>query len=194
HHLPGSERKPRGPSGLHDTGYGPLWTAERACYHHYHVRIGRVSFYSLNGHPMPQDDVIPASEPGSPNTTQVERDHWRSRIKSGMTRSGELALAVFFFAAPLAAQPVFSGGVALDALPLGARNGVSNLHAEGGRLYAGPHLVVTDDGETFTFFDDEALDPAVNGRPSIFSIDVEGDVIWVGLGFRDEDNLGPDGQ
>jgi len=105
-----------------------------------------------------------------------------------------LALAVFFFAAPLAAQPVFSGGVALDALPLGARNGVSNLHAEGGRLYAGPHLVVTDDGETFTFFDDEALDPAVNGRPSIFSIDVEGDVIWVGLGFRDEDNLGPDGQ
>jgi hypothetical protein len=90
-------------------------------------------------------------------------------------------------AAAAGAQPVLSGGVAVEPLPVGARNGVSNLHAEGSRLYAGPDLVVTDDGRTFRYLGaDTAFTSLAPGEVSLFSIDVEGDVIWVGLGYVDE--------
>ena len=95
-------------------------------------------------------------------------------------------LASFVLAGAAAAQPVYSGGATFEPLPLGARNGVSNLHAEGGRLYAGPNLVVTDDGQTFDYLgDDPAFGSLAPGQVSVYSIDVEGDVIWVGLGYTD---------
>ncbi len=96
--------------------------------------------------------------------------------------SGLLALAS---AGSLTAQPIFVGGATVEALPLGARNGSSNLFAEGGRLYSGPILVYTDDGQSFTVTDDPAFNPSASGRVTMFSLDVEGDVIWTGLGFRD---------
>jgi hypothetical protein len=90
-------------------------------------------------------------------------------------------------AGPAAAQPVFSGGTAFEPLPLGAGNGVSNLHAEGRTLYAGPRLVVTDDGQAFRFLGgDPAFASLVPGQVSLYSLDVEGDVIWTGLGYTDE--------
>ena len=88
------------------------------------------------------------------------------------------------------AQPIFSGDATFVGLPLGARNGSSNLHVEGGRLYSGPVLIFTDDGETFTNVDDPAFEPNASGRVTIFSLDVEGDVIWTGLGFVDRDSDG----
>ena len=101
------------------------------------------------------------------------------------------SMAVALFAAPLAwSQPVNVGGVLVEDLPLGARNGTSNMHAEGGRLYAGPKLVISDDGQSFSFADDDALEPTASGRVTIYSIDVEGDVIWIGLGFNDVDSDG----
>lgn len=105
-----------------------------------------------------------------------------------MRRLGLLALLVLAVPAIApAAQPVFSGGTDFEALPLGAGNGVSNLHAEGNRLYAGPDLVVTEDGQTFQFLgDDPAFASLAPGDVAIFSLDVEGDVIWTGLGYTDE--------
>jgi len=98
-----------------------------------------------------------------------------------------LALLAALAVVPAAAQPVFSGGAEFQPLPVGARNGVSNLHAEGGRLYAGPHLVVTDDGATFDFLAaDSAFASSAPGQVSVYSLDVEGDVVWVGLGYIDE--------
>src|SRR5690606_36393221 len=98
-----------------------------------------------------------------------------------------LALLAALAVVPAAAQPVFSGGAEFQPLPVGARNGVSNLHAEGGRLYAGPHLVVTDDGATFDFLAaDSAFASSAPGQVSVYSLDVEGDVVWVGLGDIDE--------
>ena len=93
-------------------------------------------------------------------------------------------------ASATSAQPVFSGNATFEGLPVGARNGSSNLHAEGGRLYSGPRFVFSDDGQSFTFVDDPAFNPNASGRVTIFSMDVEGDVIWTGLGFVDRDSDG----
>ena len=93
-------------------------------------------------------------------------------------------------ASATSAQPVFSGDATFEGLPIGARNGSSNLHVEGGRLYSGPRLVFSDDGQSFTFVDDPAFNPNASGRVTIFSMDVEGDVIWTGLGFVDRDSDG----
>lgn len=88
------------------------------------------------------------------------------------------------------AQPIFSGGATFEGLPIGARNGSSNIHAEGDRLYSGPLLIFSDDGESFTSVDDAAFEPNASGRVTIFSMDVEGDVIWTGLGYVDRDSDG----
>jgi photosystem II stability/assembly factor-like uncharacterized protein len=112
--------------------------------------------------------------------------------RSALRRLAALPLLLFVGAAvtpavPSAAQPVFSGGFEVAPLPLGAENGVSNLHAEGTRLYAGPDLVVTEDGRTFTFLgDDPAFNDLAPGEVALFSLDVEGEVIWTGLGYTDE--------
>lgn len=103
-----------------------------------------------------------------------------------------LLVAIFALtvARPSAAQPIYSGGATFEGLGIGARNGSSNLAVEGGRLYSGPLLIITDDGNTFTVVDDPAFDPNAAGRVTIFSMDVEGDVIWTGLGFVDSDSAG----
>ena len=60
-------------------------------------------------------------------------------------------------------------------------NSVSNLHAEGGTLWAGPFLSVTSDGgETWAY---AASDSLLGSRNRVYSLDIEGDVIWVGLGY-----------
>lgn len=62
-----------------------------------------------------------------------------------------------------------------------SRNSVANLHAERSELWVGPSLNVTrDDGATWFQAD---VDSIRNGRGRVFSLDVEGDRIWVGLGF-----------
>ncbi|NNF59522.1 MAG: hypothetical protein HKN04_14900 [Rhodothermaceae bacterium] len=94
-----------------------------------------------------------------------------------------LALGVLGLTGTVAAQPIFSGGIEFDGLPLGARNATANLEAEGGRLYAGPRLIISEDGQTFRFEDDPVFDPSVPEEARIFSLDVEGDVIWAGLGY-----------
>ena len=114
-----------------------------------------------------------------------------SRVASSFAPAALVAAALL--AVPVVAQPVNSGGVDLDPLPLGARNGAANIHAEGSRLYIGPELLITDDGETFTLIDDDALDPQAPARVTIYSIDAEGDVIWLGLGYADPDNPDPNG-
>ena len=64
-------------------------------------------------------------------------------------------------------------------------NSASNLHAEGGTLWTGPFLSVTSDGgETWAY---AASDSLLGSRNRVYSLDVEGDVIWVGLGYTVED-------
>ncbi len=61
------------------------------------------------------------------------------------------------------------------------RNGISNLHAEGNTLWVGPLLNVTRDGGQTWFVAD--IDSVRLGRSRLYSIDVEGDVVWAGLGY-----------
>lgn len=62
-----------------------------------------------------------------------------------------------------------------------SRNTVSNLHGEGNRLWAGPHLNFTDDnGNVWKL---APVDSIQKGRGSVYSLDAEGSVIWVGLGY-----------
>ncbi|NND70829.1 MAG: hypothetical protein HKN43_04565 [Rhodothermales bacterium] len=63
-------------------------------------------------------------------------------------------------------------------------NAVSNLHAEGDTLWVGPFLNTTSDGGMTWFVSDE--DSLRGSRNRIFSIDVEGTTIWLGLGYIDD--------
>ena len=61
------------------------------------------------------------------------------------------------------------------------RTSISNLHAEGDTLWVGPLLnVTTDGGETWLVADVDSLSDT---RNRVFSIDVEGQDVWVGLGY-----------
>ncbi len=61
------------------------------------------------------------------------------------------------------------------------RNSVTNLHAEGDTLWAGPFLNLTPDGgQTWLLAEADSLQ---GSRNRVFSLDVEGDVVWAGLGF-----------
>lgn len=78
------------------------------------------------------------------------------------------------------AQSLQSLQALLPASGIG-RNGVSNLHAEGNSLWVGPLLNLTrDGGQTWLVAD---IDSVRQGRIRLFSIDVEGDVVWAGLGY-----------
>lgn len=78
---------------------------------------------------------------------------------------------------------VFGGLNAQTTVSGIARNGVSNLHAEDHVLWVGPKLnFTTDGGRTWK---QAAIDSLTNGRGRVFSLDVEQDTIWVGLGFAD---------
>ncbi|RMH65888.1 MAG: hypothetical protein D6685_05465 [Bacteroidetes bacterium] len=67
------------------------------------------------------------------------------------------------------------------------RNSVTNLHAEGDSLWVGPFLnLTTDEGATWQQADADSL---FGSRNRVFSIDVEGPVVWVGLGFSTADGV-----
>lgn len=64
-----------------------------------------------------------------------------------------------------------------------AENSISNLHAQGDTLWVGAALDVTaDGGQTWNRADVDSLD----GPPRVFSLDVEGSVVWAGLGTSAE--------
>lgn len=70
------------------------------------------------------------------------------------------------------------------------RNSISNLHAEDGTLWVGPFLNVTrDGGATWQVADADSL---AGLRNRVYALDVEGDVIWVGIGIALEREI--DGQ
>ena len=59
-------------------------------------------------------------------------------------------------------------------------NSVTNLHAEGDDLWVGPFLSTTsDNGATWLVADADSLAGFAN---RVYSIDIEGDIIWAGLG------------
>lgn len=93
-----------------------------------------------------------------------------------------LCLAVLLFLPAVAlAQPVSRETADLVPVPGLLRNGVSNLHAEGDTLWAGPLLnVTTDGGESWLVSDADSI---ASTRNRVFSIDVEGSTVWVGLGY-----------
>jgi hypothetical protein len=77
-----------------------------------------------------------------------------------------------------------------------AKNSVTNLHSEGSTLWVGPMLNFTkDNGQIWNIAE---VDSIRKGRGTVFSLDVEGNVIWVGLGFSERqkttDSIEPVGQ
>ncbi len=101
-----------------------------------------------------------------------------------------LLFATFLLAAPASAQVEgLSAERLADLVPVAGpiRNIVENLEAQGDTLWAGQRLIfTTDGGATFNFVDTSAVfTPAIAPNAIVYSLDVEGDVIWVGLGFND---------
>jgi photosystem II stability/assembly factor-like uncharacterized protein len=85
---------------------------------------------------------------------------------------------------PAAAQP-FSAAKMVELLPVPGilNNSVTNLHAEGDTLWVGPLLnLTTDDGQSWQVAESDSLQETAN---RVFSIDAEGAVVWVGLGYTD---------
>ncbi|MXW32218.1 MAG: hypothetical protein F4100_03265 [Rhodothermaceae bacterium] len=61
-------------------------------------------------------------------------------------------------------------------------NSVTNLHADGETIWVGPHLNVSQDqGQTWNAVNTDSLSGLKN---RVYSIDIEGNVIWVGLGDK----------
>ena len=95
----------------------------------------------------------------------------------------QLALGLFILMLPLAAQAQLTPQGAADLLPSPGilRNSVANLHAEGDSLWVGPFLnLTTDGGTTWQVADADSL---AGFRNRVYSFDVEGEVVWAGLGI-----------
>jgi photosystem II stability/assembly factor-like uncharacterized protein len=91
-------------------------------------------------------------------------------------------------AGTVVAQPGYDAARMAELISVSGpqRNIVDNLHAEGDTLWAGQQLTFTPDGgDTWLFVDDDNLTPPIAPTAITYSLDVEGDVIWVGLGFSD---------
>ena len=67
-------------------------------------------------------------------------------------------------------------------------NSVTNLSARGDSLWVGPFLNLTTDGGSTWFVAD--ADSLVGTPNRVFSIDIEQDVMWIGLGFVDNSTGG----
>ncbi|MEM1043258.1 MAG: FlgD immunoglobulin-like domain containing protein [Bacteroidota bacterium] len=103
-----------------------------------------------------------------------------------MTRPLFLLLFSMAVAAPALAQ--FDAARAQDLRPVSGpqRNIVDNLDAEGDTLWAGQQLTFTADGGASWFLvDDDVLTPPIAPSAIVYSLDIEGPNIWVGLGFQD---------
>lgn len=98
-----------------------------------------------------------------------------------------LVLLAVALGAPAAAQTTIETGQGpVTALPTGARNGVFVLDAEDGVLRAGPRLVEIAPGGAVSFPGEApAFDPATAVDARVFTLDAEGQVVVVGLGFSD---------
>ncbi len=70
----------------------------------------------------------------------------------------------------------------LDPIPGLQSNAVQVLFAEGDSLWAAPYLNLTPDGGR-TFLAPDAPEIQPEGRNQLFSIDIEGETIWAGLGY-----------
>ncbi len=72
------------------------------------------------------------------------------------------------------------------------RNSVTNLHAEGSTLWVGPFLNVTrDEGNSWFVADNDVFEGL---QVRLYSLDVEGDVIWGGLGESQAQELNSETQ
>ena len=70
------------------------------------------------------------------------------------------------------------------------RNSIANLHAQGDSLWVGPFLnLTTDGGATWQVADADSL---AGLRNRVYSFDVEGEVIWAGVGISQSREI--DGQ
>ncbi|MEM6336617.1 MAG: hypothetical protein AAF752_08615, partial [Bacteroidota bacterium] len=68
-----------------------------------------------------------------------------------------------------------------EPVPSISSNTITNLHVQGDSLWVGPRFsLTTNSGASWQ---QAFVDSVSNGRGRVFSIDVEGDVIWAGLGF-----------
>lgn len=87
---------------------------------------------------------------------------------------------------PAAAQDILPAAALRDFLESEVgilSNSVTNLKAQGDSLWTGPFLNLTvDEGNSWLIADADSLVGTAN---RVFSIDIEGDIIWVGLGFVD---------
>ena len=113
---------------------------------------------------------------GYPSTYDAGRAACRARFH-------QLVLGLFILMLPLAAQAQLTPLGAADLLPSPGilRNSVANLHAEGDSLWVGPFLnLTTDGGTTWQVADADSL---AGFRNRVYSFDVEGEVVWAGLGI-----------
>lgn len=103
-----------------------------------------------------------------------------------MSRRLSGLLVLLAFAAPALAQ--YDAARVQELLPVGGpqRNIVDNLDAEGDTLWAGQELTFTaDGGDTWFLVEDDALAPPIAPTAIVYSLDIEGPNVWVGLGFQD---------
>lgn len=108
-----------------------------------------------------------------------------------LSRFSLLALAALV-AWPLVpeAQTVETGFGAVEALPVGARNGATTLAEADGRLFAGPRVIVVQPTGSIRYVGDlAAFTPPVGDDARAFSIAArDGGQVIVGLGFTDDAN------
>lgn len=107
---------------------------------------------------------------------------FKSRAARIARRAGGLYLLFGMLFAGLASS-AWAQVPSLDAtgVPTIARNSTANLHAQGDSVWVGSFLNLTFDGGQSWFIAD--ADSLFGSRNTVFSIDVEGNTIWAGLGF-----------
>ena len=96
-----------------------------------------------------------------------------------------VALSVFFVLNNSLAQVPTSDVTGVSTI---VRNSTANLHAEGDSLWVGSFLnLTTDGGATWQIANTDSL---YGTRNTVFSLDVEGPVMWIGLGFSSREATG----
>ena len=104
-----------------------------------------------------------------------------------ITAKGVVRLALLIILTMLPAATAVRAQTSLLPSPGILRNSVTNLHGEGPALWVGPFLNVTRDGGESWYVTDNAVFDGLQVR--LYSIDIEGDVIWAGLGESQEQEV-----